>query len=76
MAEDGSWWEGPGPDQDFTLKVERTARPPLSWTWEIARGAGKGGARRSPRAYRSAEDAWAAGRAVLAGLRRRYDPAR
>ncbi len=70
------WWDAVGSDQGFTLKVERTARPPLPWTWEIVSESGKVGAQRSVRAYPSAEDAWAAGRAVLADLRRRDDPAR
>ena len=29
------WWDGPGLHHDFTLKVERTGRPPLPWTWQI-----------------------------------------
>ena len=63
-------------DQGLTLKVERTARAPLPWTWEIVGKGSKAGARRSVRAYQSAEDAWAAGRAALAALPRRDDPAR
>ena len=70
------WWDGPGPQKDFTLKVERTGRPPLPWTWEIVSEGGKAGAQRAVRGYRCAEDAWAAGRAVLADLRRGHDPAR
>ena len=70
------WWDRTGLGSDFTLKVERTGRPPLPWTWEIISESGKAGAQRSVRAYRSAEDAWAAGRAVLAMLRRGSDQAR
>ncbi len=72
----GPWWEGPGPSQGFTLKVGRTGRPPLPWTWEIVSEGGKAGARRSLRAYRSAEEAWAAGRAALAELEHGGDPSR
>ena len=70
------WWDGPGLHQDFTLKVERTGRPPLPWTWEIVSEHGKPGAQRSFRGYQSAEDAWAAGRAVLAMLTRASDAER
>ena len=72
----GPWWEGPGPNEGSTLKVSRTARPPLPWTWEIVSHDGKGDTRRSTRAYPSAEDAWAAGRAALAGLEGGGDPTR
>ena len=66
MSDHGKpWWHAPGPRKDFTLKVERTGRPPLPWTWEIVSGDGEVGARRSLRGYRSAEEAWAAGRAAL-----------
>ena len=70
------WWDGPGPAQGLVLKVARTARPPLPWTWEIVSEDGKAGARHSLRAYRCAEDAWAAGRAALADLERGGDPGR
>ena len=62
-------------DTGFVLKVARTGRPPLPWTWEIVSENGKAGARRSMRAYTSAEDAWAAGREALARLGRGPDPA-
>ncbi len=70
------WWDGPGLHQDFTLKVERTGRPPRPWMWEIISEGGKAGAQRSLRGYRSAEDAYAAGRAALAALGHGDDPAR
>ncbi len=62
------WWNTVGLGENFTLKVERVARPQLPWTWEIVSGDGKAGARRSVRGYPSAEEAWAAGRAALADL--------
>jgi hypothetical protein len=70
------WWNGPEPRRDFTLKVERTGRPPLPWTWEIISEGGKVGAQRSVRGYGCAEDAWAAGRAVLAMLMHGSGPER
>jgi hypothetical protein len=72
----GPWWEGPGSNQAFTLKIARTARAPLPWTWEIVSEDGKAGGCRSIRAYPSAEEAWAAGRAALAALDRGGDPER
>ncbi len=71
-----AWWDGPGPNASFTLKVQRTGRPPLLWTWELVSDGGKADDRRSPRAYRSAEEAWAAGRAALAEIGRLRGPAR
>lgn len=70
------WWDEVGSGESFTLKVERTARPPLPWAWEIVSEASKARVQRSLRGYRSAEDAWAAGRAALADLERGGDPAR
>ena len=70
------WWDRRAADTGFVLKVARTARPPLPWTWEIVSEDGKAGAQRSPRAYQCAEDAWAAGRAVLAEIGRASDPTR
>ncbi len=63
-------------DPGFVLKIARTARPSLPWTWEIISEDGKGGALRSMKAYQSAEDAWAAGWAALAEIGRLGDPAR
>jgi hypothetical protein len=70
------WWNAVGTGETFTLKVGRTARSPLPWTWEIVGENGKAGARRSMRGYRSAEEAWTAGRAALADLGHGGDPAR
>ena len=70
------WWDRAASDPGFVLKVERTARPPLPWTWEIISEGGKAGGRRSLRAYPSAEDAWAAGRAALNEIGRGGDPGR
>lgn len=70
------WGDTATSDRGFTLKVARTGRAPLPWMWEIVSESGKAGARRSARAYQSAEDAWAAGRAALADLRRGDDPVR
>ena len=69
------WWNAVGTGENFTLKVERAARPPLPWTWEIVSENGKVGAQRSLRGYRSAEDAYAAGRAAIAALEHGGDPA-
>ncbi len=70
------WWGKIGTGERFTLKVERGAHRPLPWTWEIVSEDGKVGAQRSLRGYRSAEDAYAAGRAALAELGHRDGPAR
>ena len=59
------WWEAVGTGESPTLKVERAAQRPRPWTWEIVGEGGRAGARRSSRGYRSAEEAWAAGRAVV-----------
>ena len=71
-----TWWSKVGTGESFTLKVERSAKPPLPWTWEIVGEGGYIGAQRSLRGYRSAEEAYAAGRAALATLGRGGDPAR
>lgn len=70
------WWNAVGTGESLTLKVERAAQPPLPWTWEIVSDGGKAGAQRSLRGYRSAEEAWAAGRAALNELGRRGNSAR
>ena len=70
------WWSKVGTGESFTLKVERAARAPLPWRWEIVSEDGKVGAQRSLRGYRSAEEAYAAGRAALAALGHGDDPAR
>jgi hypothetical protein len=50
----------------FFVRVHRPARPPLPWTWTIHQEGRAWPCRRSIRAYRSADEAWAAGRAMLA----------
>jgi hypothetical protein len=70
------WWSKTGTGESFTLKVERGAQMPLPWTWEIVSDGTRAGAQRSIRGYRSAEDAYAAGRAALASLGHGGDPAR
>ena len=70
------WWSKVGTGENFTLKVERGAHMPLPWTWEIVSDGGSTGAQRSLRGYRSAEEAYAAGRAALATLGHGDDPAR
>jgi hypothetical protein len=68
------WWNKVGTGESFTLKVERSAQMPLPWRWEIISDGGKTGAQRSLRGYRSAEEAYAAGRAALAALGHGGDP--
>ena len=70
------WWDATGTGESLTLKVERGAQMPLPWTWEIVSDGGKAGAQRSLRGYRSAEEAYAAGRAALAALGHGANPAR
>jgi hypothetical protein len=71
------WWSAVGTGESLTLKVERGAKPPLPWTWEIIGETGRSAAPRRPlRGYRSAEEAWAVGQAALAGLRHERGPAR
>lgn len=64
------WWSAVGTGENFTLRVERAAQPPLPWTWAIVGDVRDAGAQRSLRGYRSAEEAWAAGRTALAELER------
>jgi hypothetical protein len=70
------WWSKVGTGESFTLKVERGAKPPLPWTWEIIGEGGNTGAQRSLRGYRSAEEAYAVGRVALADLGHGGAPAR
>jgi hypothetical protein len=70
------WWSKVGTGESFTLKVERAAKQPLPWTWEIVSDGGLAGAQRSLRGYRSAEEAYAAGQVALADLGHGRDPAR
>ena len=70
------WWGKVGTGENFTLKVGRGAKPPLPWTWEIVSEGGKAGAQRALRGYRSAEEAYAAGRAALYDRGHESTPAR
>ena len=49
----------------FVVKAQRVAKPPTPWTWTICEEGRLDPLRRSARLYRSAEEAWAVGRAVL-----------
>ena len=65
---------GNGAEPDFRLKVVRLARSTRPWIWEIRRD-GEASARKcSTMGYRSAEDAWVAGKAALADYRHRDGP--
>jgi hypothetical protein len=55
------------------VKVQRQARSPTPWAWAIHKDGQSEPLRRSTRLYRSAEDAWTAGRAVLGSLPRFFD---
>jgi hypothetical protein len=63
---------GPG----LFVRVERTSRPRLPWHWVVHRDGGTGITARSVRGYISAEEAWEAGRAALAGMGRTAGPVR
>ena len=53
------------PPRRFYVTVQRLARPPMPWTWAIHEDDATDPCRRSRRFYRSAEEAWAIGRAML-----------
>ena len=53
------------PRRRFSVTVRRLARPPLPWTWAIHEDDAAEPCHRSSRFYRSAEEAWAVGRAML-----------
>ena len=53
------------PPRRFSVTVQRLARPPTPWTWAIHEDDAADPCRRSSRFYRSAEEAWAVGRAML-----------
>jgi hypothetical protein len=53
---------------EVVLRVQRSGQPPLPWTWEILQEGRPGASRRSARGYRSAEEAWEAGQAMLESL--------
>ncbi len=53
------------PPRRFSVTVQRLARPPMPWTWAIHEDDAAEPYPRSNRFYRSAEEAWAVGRAML-----------
>jgi hypothetical protein len=61
------------PPRCFSVTVQRLARPPMPWTWTIYEEDVADPFHRSSRFYRSAEEAWAVGRAML--TRMMTDPA-
>src|SRR5215212_1848025 len=56
------------PPRRFSVAVQRLARPPTPWTWAIHEADAAEPLHRSRRFYRSAEEAWAVGRATLTRL--------
>ena len=56
------------PRRRFSVTVRRLARPPMPWTWAIHEDDAVDPCHRSSRFYRSAEEAWAVGRAMLARM--------
>ena len=56
------------PRRRFSVTVQRLARPPMPWTWAIHEDDATEPCHRSSRFYRSAEEAWAVGRAMLTRL--------
>jgi hypothetical protein len=61
---------GGGMPAQFIIKVQRQARPPTPWRWEIFMEGERQGYWRSKALYRSAEDAWQAGQVVRVRLGR------
>jgi hypothetical protein len=53
------------PRRRFSVTVQRLARPPMPWAWAIHEDDAAEPCHRSSRFYRSAEEAWAVGRAML-----------
>ena len=56
---------GSGAPPRFFVRAQRVARPPTPWAWAIYEEARPEPVRCSTRLYRSAEDAWAVGHAML-----------
>jgi hypothetical protein len=56
---------GVGARARYYVRTLRTARPPTPWTWAICEEGRPEPVRCSTQHYRSAEDAWAVGSAVL-----------
>jgi hypothetical protein len=61
---------GGGAPLHLIIKVERRARPPAPWVWTICEEGRTEPLQCSKRLYRSAEDAWTVGKAVLERLPR------
>ncbi len=59
---------GRRPPRRFSVTVQRLARPPTPWTWAIHEDDAAAPLHRSSRFYRSAEEAWTIGRAMLTRL--------
>ena len=64
-----------GTHPPFFVRVQRSARPPLPWTWAIYRQGDLSPCRSAVRGYGTADEAWEAGRAALARLSAQTDPA-
>jgi hypothetical protein len=56
---------GAGAPSRFFVKAQRVARPPMPWAWAIYEEGRTHPFQCSRRLYRSAEDAWAVGHAML-----------
>jgi hypothetical protein len=61
---------GGGTVPRFFVRVQRRAQPPAPWAWEIYEEGRTAPSRCSTRSYRSADEAWAVGRAMLDHLRK------
>jgi hypothetical protein len=61
---------GGGITPRFVVRAQHVARPPAPWRWAIYEEGGSQPSRCSTRLYRSAEDAWAVGHALLSRLPR------
>jgi hypothetical protein len=61
---------GGGTPPQFIVKAQRLARPPAPWIWAIYEEGSAHPCRCSSRFYRSAEEAWVVGRAMLDRLKR------
>ena len=59
---------GGGTAPRLVVSAARVARPPTPWTWMIHEEGCPEPVRSSTRLYRSAEDAWTVGKAVLERL--------
>lgn len=55
---------------NLIVRAERLGRPPLAWTWSIRTEADEMSLDKGKSFYRSAEDAWAAGKVELQRVHR------